>query len=317
MKCPVFLNRFTLAAITSVTLAIGASAPVQAQEYNLILNGSPIYERLDTTDNYLPEDRSYIDVYRFEGRAGQRVVIDMSSQEIDAYLILFDPNGNVIAQDDDGGGGLNAQLDVVLPANGVYTIYANSYRSGETGSYTLRATSPTAPAPSTVTTQPRPNSGNTVSTPSTPAPQSRYFCDSAGNGIPTTMARSRHTGEVFPLIQWTSDWAPAPFTPDERCRAVSSRLEDIHSRADRLILTAGTLNGQPVVCAANSRDDARRGNCAANGLLITTQYRQEAEELIRGLQSSFTRIVAGTQPDILPATNPVDGPIPYIDVRDF
>lgn len=319
MKCPVFLSRFAIGTITSIVLAIGASAPVKAQEYNLILNGSAIYERLDTTDDYLVEDNSYIDVYRFEGRAGQRVVIDMTSQEIDSYLILFDPDGNVIAQDDDGGGGLNARLDIVLTADGIYTVYANSYRSSETGSYTLRATSPNAAQP-TVSTQPRPNTQNTT-TPPAPTPpastQSRYFCDAAGNGIPTTMARSRRTGDVFPLIQWTSDWAPAPFTPDERCRAVSSRLEEIHNRADRLILTAGTINGQPVVCAANSREDARRGNCAADGLLITTQYRQEAEDLIRGLQTSFTRIVAGTSPDILPASSSVNDAIPYIDISDF
>jgi hypothetical protein len=296
MKCPVWLGRFVVSSIASMTVAIGGSVPVQAQEYPLLLDGSPIYQHLDTTDNYLTEDNSYIDIYRFEGQAGQRVVIDMSSQEIDSYLILFDPEGNVLAQDDDSGGGVNARLDIVLPADGVYTVYANSLRSQEIGAYTIQATSPQPTASSSL--------------------QSRYYCDASGSGIPTTMARSRRTGNIFPLIQWTSDWAPAPFTPDERCRAVSSRLENIHNRADRLILTAGTLNGQPVVCAANSREEARRGVCAADGLLITTQYRQDAEDLIRGLQTSFTRIIAGTSPDILPASSATDG-IPFVDMSDF
>lgn len=296
MKCPVWLGRFVVSSIASMAVAIGGSVPVQAQEYLLLLDGSPIYQNLDTTDNYLTGDNSYIDIYRFEGQAGQRVVINMSSQEIDSYLILFDPEGNVLAQDDDSGGGLNARLDIVLPADGVYTVYANSLRSQETGAYTIQATSP----------QPT----------SSPSLQSRYYCDVSGSGIPTTMARSRRTGNIFPLIQWTSDWAPAPFTPDERCRAVSSRLENIHNRADRLILTAGTLNGQPVVCAANSREEARRGVCAADGLLITTQHRQDAEDLIRGLQTSFTRIIAGTSPDILPASSSTDG-IPFVDMSDF
>jgi hypothetical protein len=315
MKCPVFLSRFTLGVLASVGLTIGTSVSANAQEYNLNLNGTPINERLDHTDDYLVEDNSYIDVYRFEGRAGQRVVIHMSSQEIDPYLLLLDPSGNVIAQDDDSGGGLDAQLDVVLPVNGVYTVYANSYRGGQTGSYTLRASSPTTPAAS-VSTLPDSNPSNPPR--SSTSTQSRYFCDTSGNRIPTTMARSRHTGQDFPLIQWTSDWAPVPFTPAERCQIISSRLQEIHSRSNRLILTAGTLHGQPVVCAANSQDEARRGICAADGLLITTQYRQDAEDLIRGLRSSFTQIVAGTSPDILPATaDPINGAVPYVDLSDF
>ncbi|WP_416667729.1 COP23 domain-containing protein [Egbenema bharatensis] len=316
MKCPVFLRRFTLGAIVSVGLAIGTSVPVSAQEYNLNLNGTPINERLDHTDDYLVEDNSYVDVYRFEGRAGQQVIIHMSSQEIDPYLLLLDPGGNVIAQDDDGGGGLDAQLDVVLPVNGVYTVYANSYRGGQTGAYTLRATSPGSSPPSSVSTVP--NSIPSNASGSSTATQSRYFCDTSSDRLPITMARSRHTGQIFPLIQWTSDWAPAPFTPAERCQIISSRLQEIHSRSDRLILTAGTLNGQPVVCAANSQDEARRGICSANGLLITTQHRQDAEDLIRGLRSSFTQIVAGTRPDILPATaEPSNGTVPYVDLSDF
>lgn len=317
MKCLSRSVTLMTGAVASVLLAIGASEPARAGDFTLSLDGSQVYERLEPTDNYLVEDNSYIDTYTFTGRAGQRVIITMTSQEVDSYLILLDANGNSVVQDDDSAGGLNARIDTVLPADGVYTVYANTYNGGTFGSYTLQATT-SATTPVVTNPSPFPNSfpstGNNNG--SSVATESRYFCDSSG-GTPLTMARSRRTGDIFPLIQWSSDWAPAPFSPDERCRAVSTRLADIHDRFDRLILTSGTLNNQPVVCAASSREDARAGVCAADGLIVTTQSRTASEDLIRGLQSSFTRIVAGTSPDILPASSTIDDANPYIDISDF
>jgi serine protease Do len=64
----------------------------------------------------------------------------MSSRELDAYLILLDPNGRDLAQDDDGGGGTNARIAIALPTDGTYFLMANSYQAGQAGTYTLRAT---------------------------------------------------------------------------------------------------------------------------------------------------------------------------------
>lgn len=311
----------TLATAASL-LAIVTAKPAQAGDYNLTLNGSPVYERLDATDDYLVEDNTYIDTYTFTGQAGQHVVITMSSQELDSYLILLDPSGNSIAQDDDSAGNLDAQIAATLPANGTYTIYANSYSSGVAGAYTIHANLAAGqPSATNVVTAPPPSpaavtTSTTTSSPASSSASSRYFCDEAGD-VPLTIARSRHSSDTFPLIQWTSDWAPAPYSPAERCRAVSTRLETIQRQFDRLILTAGTLNGQPVVCAASSRDDARQGLCAADGLVLTARTRTEAEDLIRGLRTSFTQLVAGTSPDILPAANLVDNGVPYLDLSDF
>lgn len=310
MRCPHVSLSVTLGTAASVLLAIVAPEFARAGDYNLTLNGSPVYERLDTTDDYLVEDNSYIDTYSFTGQAGQRVVITMSSQELDSYLILLDASGNSVAQDDDSAGNLDARIEAVLPANGTYTIYANSYGSEGMGAYTIQANIATSgqPLATHVVAPPVPNPTSTAT--------SRYFCDEAGD-VPLTMARSRRTHDVFPLIQWTSDWAPAPYSPGERCQSVSARLVSLQSQFDRLILTAGTLNGQPVVCAAGSRDEARQGLCAADGLVLTARSRTEAEDLIRGLRTSFTQLVAGTSPDILPAANRVDEGTPYVDLSDF
>jgi S1-C subfamily serine protease len=111
---------------------------LQAPE-TLELNQEPIEASLRQDDNVLPVDNSFFDIYTFEGRAGQEVTIEMNSQEIDSYLILLDPTGQELAQDDDGGGNSNAKIQVTLPENGTYTILANSAKEGEFGRYRLSA----------------------------------------------------------------------------------------------------------------------------------------------------------------------------------
>jgi len=105
---------------------------------DLTLNGAAINDRLGPGDNILPVDNSFFKVYRFEGRAGQQVVIEMLSREIDPFLILIGPNRREIAQDDDSAGGKNARIAVTLPVSGTYMLIANSYQAGESGNYILR-----------------------------------------------------------------------------------------------------------------------------------------------------------------------------------
>ena len=100
------------------------------------LDGNVISATLSPVDNTLP-DGSYYKVYQFQGRAGQSVVIEMRGNGIDPYLVLFDPNARKIAEDDDSAGGKNARLVVTLPMTGRYTLYANSYEVGDTGSFTI------------------------------------------------------------------------------------------------------------------------------------------------------------------------------------
>lgn len=98
---------------------------------------APVQGRLDSNSNILP-DGSYYNPYSFEGRAGQRITIDMASNEIDAYLILLSADhDDFFVQDDDSGGNLNARLSLQLPYTGTYLILANAYAEGETGRYQL------------------------------------------------------------------------------------------------------------------------------------------------------------------------------------
>lgn len=105
----------------------------------LPLNGTVVTGRLGPGAHILPVDNSYFEVYRFEGRGGQRVTIDMASRDINSFLILVAPNGRQLAQDDNSGGGSNARISKILPTNGTYLLIANSRESGESGVYRLRA----------------------------------------------------------------------------------------------------------------------------------------------------------------------------------
>ena len=113
----------------------------------LALNGSVITGSLGRGSSVLPVDNSFFDLYTFEGNAGQRIQVDMASEEIDSYLILIDPNGNEVAQDDDSGGGSNARIVATLPVDGTYLLMANSFEAGQAGAYQLRAQGATVGSP--------------------------------------------------------------------------------------------------------------------------------------------------------------------------
>jgi serine protease Do len=114
-------------------------APDRTAPQPLALNGSVVTGSLGRGSTVLPVDNSFFDLYTFDGRANQRVQIDMASREIDSYLILIDPNGNEVAQDDDSGGGPNARIVATLPIDGTYLLMANSSEAGQAGTYRLRA----------------------------------------------------------------------------------------------------------------------------------------------------------------------------------
>jgi len=111
-----------------------------SQAQALPLNGQAISDRLEPGDSTLP-DNSYYKLYGFEGKAGQRVTIEMSSGEIDSTLFLLKPDGSKLEQNDDiSPNNFNARIVVNLPENGVYTVIANAFEPGESGSFTIRAT---------------------------------------------------------------------------------------------------------------------------------------------------------------------------------
>jgi hypothetical protein len=66
-----------------------------------------------------------VDVFRFEGKKGQKIVAEVVSARqgsgLDAQLTLFDKNGNQLAFSDDAVG-QDPRIELVLPADGEYLL---------------------------------------------------------------------------------------------------------------------------------------------------------------------------------------------------
>lgn len=75
-------------------------------------------------------------LYRVRFEQGRTYVIDLMTPEFDAYLYLADPNNLIIAEDDDGGNGLNSRIIYTAPVTGDYKVRATSLH-GQQGGYTL------------------------------------------------------------------------------------------------------------------------------------------------------------------------------------
>lgn len=80
----------------------------------------------------------YVDLYRFEGTPGQRVTLDVVSQDFDTYLILLPPRGERQENDDVDGRPRHSVIESDVTEPGTYTVAVTSYQRGESGAYELR-----------------------------------------------------------------------------------------------------------------------------------------------------------------------------------
>ena len=105
--------------------------------------GETISGRLATDDPVLG-DGSHYDEYVYEGSAGEQLVITLSSDEFDTYLMLgreIEGEQEIVARNDDTGESTNSRIDAVLSASGTYRVLVNSYAEGEQGAYELNVRS--------------------------------------------------------------------------------------------------------------------------------------------------------------------------------
>jgi serine protease Do len=71
---------------------------------------------------------------------GKTYQIDHMSRNFDAYLYLQGPDGKVLAEDDDGGEGLNSRIIHRAGKTGEYRIVATSLAGSQTGAFTFIVT---------------------------------------------------------------------------------------------------------------------------------------------------------------------------------
>ncbi len=79
----------------------------------------------------------FADVYRVQGRVGQTLVADLSSDDFDPYLIVIAPDGEQSDNDDYEGDMTRSLVSEPLTQNGEYRVVVTSYQPGEAGSYDL------------------------------------------------------------------------------------------------------------------------------------------------------------------------------------
>jgi len=96
------------------------------------------------------DDGQRADLYRFAGTAGQRIAVQMESDDFDTYLVLRRLSDNaVLAEDDDGlGDGTDSRLVHTLDQDGDYLIEARAFGEEGEGDYDLSLSDvPPPPAP--------------------------------------------------------------------------------------------------------------------------------------------------------------------------
>jgi hypothetical protein len=123
----------------SYTITLESSAAMSSTSGNVVRAGQTVSGRLETSDPQLADD-SFFDTYFYEGSAGDRLLVTLTSSDFDTFLSWGQGEGSAFSADltdDDGAGNTNSQIEVTLGQSGRYVIRANSYTGGQTGAYNL------------------------------------------------------------------------------------------------------------------------------------------------------------------------------------
>jgi hypothetical protein len=137
----------------TLTLTAGANCSLTPIAYGETKQGSLT---VGDCTNPIDQDGTLVDLYTFNGTAGQQVSITMTTAapgNVDPYLYLIQPNGDQIAEDDNGGGGSTAHIPTNgqfgrLPMTGTYIIVANTTLPSQSGNYNLTLTKAATDCPS-------------------------------------------------------------------------------------------------------------------------------------------------------------------------
>jgi hypothetical protein len=136
-----------------------------------------------------------------------------------------------------------------------------------------------------------------------------FYCGRVDNQ-PATIAKTPR-GEVV-MIRWTKDMGN--YSPQTRCQTVSQRFQTAYTNKTLRFLTSGIMNGQRVICVAQSRS----GGCASDGLLFTTRPGDNARAFLVNLmnQSKYATAPAIIQ-NCIPKANYDASKDVTMDINEF
>ena len=108
----------------------------------------------------LPEPAEAWADHRVQMEAGRRYAITVTSDAFDPVARIFRAGSTeVLAEDDDSGGGTSPRIYFTPPASGEYVVQVKSFAPGGSGEFAVSAT-PQAPLPALITRGARTERGN-------------------------------------------------------------------------------------------------------------------------------------------------------------
>ncbi|WP_370324635.1 cell wall-binding repeat-containing protein [Euzebya sp.] len=107
-------------------------------DYLIAVDPAPVFADEGTFDEEFPAFGLTVD-----GTAGDVVIIELRRRTefdgTDPVLDVYDPQGTLVATDDDGGGFPNARITYTLPTTGVYEVVGATYDEFTLGPFTIEA----------------------------------------------------------------------------------------------------------------------------------------------------------------------------------
>jgi hypothetical protein len=128
------MTRFcAFALLVAVPLTIGLTdAQAQKDKDTIRIEG-----KLTKDDPKDKRRNGASQVHTVKMKAGKTYTIDMVSTELDSYLFLDDNTGKQLAEDDDSGGGTDAQIVFECKTAGDYRVVVTSFDAATTGDFTV------------------------------------------------------------------------------------------------------------------------------------------------------------------------------------
>ena len=111
------------------------ASSINSQKLQFLATKDIVQGELATGDSN--DSGRYYDGYTFSATAGITYTIELKSHAFDALLGLGDEDGELIAHDDNSGGGSDAKIVYTANATATLLILVTSKDSSETGAYTL------------------------------------------------------------------------------------------------------------------------------------------------------------------------------------
>lgn len=126
-------------AACSSSPAPEAPAPQTSESGRLLRVGETVTGAIEESDPTWGGNGRF-DAYRFQANAGDRVLILLTSEDFDPYLVVGTESGGIfdpLEQNDDAGNELNSRIRFTAPRTATYRILAQAYADYGLGSYQL------------------------------------------------------------------------------------------------------------------------------------------------------------------------------------